>query len=1465
MVGVVVAAIGLLYLLATRSFLTRAVVMGQIGSLLGGEADAESVVVDLDGHVTIRRATLRAPGVEGTGGVVFSIARLRADFEIGSVLRGDPVVHSIELDNPVARISQSIDDGSVNLAALHPKKLRPGGGVKVVPRVLVRDGVIELGEHVTRPEQHGAGTPAYTSLKRIAVSGEVQQSPDASGASMVSFRQIEEVGVPSALPGGLNVRGRVAPDAVALELEGMSLSGWTPESAPTASRDLFRRSALEGEISKATITYTYAGGWEARILLNGVAMNLPLKARPAQGLAGEPIPLPEGDRERLLRMDGVSGEIVYTDKGVGGTLTGMIEELPYEVTFRVDGTSADAPFTCTLISRAFELKRDPQLLRFAPGVARRRLHQFSDPTGIVDATVTVRRGPPVDGHAAEVEVDGLLTLRDVTAAFERFPYRFEKLTGGLAFTDDRIELREIRGVSSAGAKVVANGVISPLTEAAAVDLDIVVTDLPIDTQLAVAMRGRKRLVDAIFSREKEAALRDAGLIASPADSARWRADLDALEAAGNGASGDATALRDRLARPVFEVGGTAKVRVQVTRAHSTTSTWSDVVTIELPTAGILTDKFPYPLLATGVTIVKTDDAAVVTGGTYRGLAGGEARIAARVDLARADDPDLAFLPDVEVAATGLPVDRLLIAALPTIEGLSGDRSLRAMLTRLGLDGVVDADVRIGLLPGDRPGYSVKVDAAGLRAMPAAPDGPPRLSLVDIRGHLDVDQDGMTLDLSSGLRPIAEPMEAVGVPVASAATATATIRFGGPGPESSSTSSMDIRAVATGLDLATPVEDLVRVFSPDAAPPLDTLRAAHAPAGHADVVAILTRAGDAPVETTIEFADAAGAEATFLGGRLGLTDTDGTITVRVPGAASPADAAALPPASPDALAEGPRPSRGSVETRGFQGLLRFDGVDAGRLSVEGVIGTDGRPTGPDASLAIALRDGRFESGLVRALLTARAPAVADFAQPADLRGTFDFDLALRTGAGSRPPAWEMRGVLTPGDLGLLLDGTPITLRRTGGTVEFDGAGGHLRALTLAAPQWTVSAEGSWAGEEGGGVTFQTALDLNAASLAPDLRAALPAPVRDLLATMNLDVAGPLRAEGVQVALRTLPDRSIGAVKVGGGVRVEDASFEAGLGFTGVAGVADFAFSRPDPAAPAAYEVSALLDRLTAGGVHMTDGRARVVSGDSGQILVPYAEAAVHGGRATASASLTAPSGEGNPRGYDANLELADVRFASLVADFEAAAPASAVRATVDAAPGEADPAPDGSRGLLDGRITLSGVAGDETSRRGRGRFTIGGGRIVNIPLLVPLVRITNLQFPMSERLDYALADFYVEGPIINFEEISVSSPSVALYGYGTASWPATELDLRFRSKSRRRIPLVTSVVENVRDELVTAIVSGTLRDPAVSVSAFGGSRRFLGSLFGADPSAQEQRLRQIEDRAERTPPRERPDTVTPSGG
>jgi hypothetical protein len=226
------------------------------------------------------------------------------------------VVESITLDRPVIRISQSIVDRSVNIAALdafnadsrqapgpasRPQGTRGPSPQDLIPQITLNSGVIQIGEHDAR---------SFRSLKQFDLEGRVISATDAQGGLQVSLREVPTPGQsPSHKP--LEVTGRVAADTLTLRASGLELGDLSAESVPQPLRERFRSLELVGTIGVTTLTYHLrTGGLEARTALENVALNLPITPKPGIDINDRVIPVPQELRDRLLRMEDVRGELV---------------------------------------------------------------------------------------------------------------------------------------------------------------------------------------------------------------------------------------------------------------------------------------------------------------------------------------------------------------------------------------------------------------------------------------------------------------------------------------------------------------------------------------------------------------------------------------------------------------------------------------------------------------------------------------------------------------------------------------------------------------------------------------------------------------------------------------------------------------------------------------------------------------------------------------------------------------------------------------------------------------------------------------------------------------------------------------------------------------------------------------------------------------------------------------------------
>jgi hypothetical protein len=302
--------------------------------------------------------------------------------------------------------------------------------------------------------------------------------------------------------------------------------------------------------------------------------------------------------------------------------------------------------------------------------------------------------------------------------------------------------------------------------------------------------------------------------------------------------------------------------------------------------------------------------------------------------------------------------------------------------------------------------------------------------------------------------------------------------------------------------------------------------------------------------------------------------------------------------------------------------------------------------------------------------------------------------------------------------------------------------------------------------------------------------------------------------------------------------------AGLAFGEMRGRADFTVRGTGGARPS-FAVGLAADSMLVSGARIAPARAAIEGLPDGSVVVRDIEGSVHSGRLVGRIELTPPLPDAGSRSYEADLRLAGVRFKPLLDDLDtkkSEAPALSPQRAQEL---------ELSRGVLEASVSLTGRTGAGGERRGRGEFRIArrGSRVLDIPLFLRLVEISNLALPLGEGIDLVRSTFYIDGATVAFETLDAYSPSITLTGYGTMTLPGRELDLRFRSQSARPIPVLSWLVQGIRDTLVSAAVRGTLDKPEASLVNFPGPRRAIERTVGAPASDQSVQMDDLQKRAQ----------------
>ncbi|MEZ6244002.1 MAG: hypothetical protein R3B57_13280 [Phycisphaerales bacterium] len=1412
--ALVTLALALVFLfVAARSGVARYAVLPSVASNIHADIQADRVVVDLDGSIVLRNARFTAPGQKGVASRFFEVDRARIWIDWGAALSGSPRVTRVELDRPHLRVSQDVDTGRLNIADVSLLGLggKSDAANFTLPTLVARSGIMELGEH---------GPRGYATLRALPFAG-LLEPRTVEGRPGYSFhiQQVHESDTPEQQP--IELSGRIDEAGIDLTLHGVNLEDWSADAVPSRYRDVYKRLDLVGRVRPTTFHMDPDGSVLARLSLESVAVNLPFDKEGNLTSDGP-----------LARMTDTSGSLTFRNDRVEAEFRGLLDTLAYNVSVTYLGTSLDSTFICRLETN-FRLEEDMDLLLFAPDEVLEKLEMFSSPTADVSAAIDVMRDAPVDGVASPIKIFGEIDISNGAGAFSHFPYPFHDLSAKVEFDRQSLTISRIKGVSPTGAKLTGSAHFEPLGEQAAAKIDLHVEDAPIDDTLREALNAQRvAMLDELFSRDRYDELLDAGLV-TPAGDGPWGPDQ--------------ASLADNADAPAFELGGVASVDISLNRDPTLDTPshthWSKHIVAHLPRGGVLPKHFPLPLLATGVTLDISDAETTVTGGMFRPLRGGSASVEARVDLA----PDAPHVPVITIVGHDIPIDDLALNAIPGVsasKGVLADQrdtpgSLDELIDRLNLGGSVDCWADIAPRADGSIGYDVETSLFDVRAVPkSVDDSLPPLELQNTSGTIYVREDVIIVDLAADATPITDDPDrpSTRVELFSQIESPPGQRWG-DSEEGERGPALYAEAKTSELNPEVPIEHFVGVFSPEAANALAHLNAEHEPRGRLPVRARVVGELGERVRPEIEIGPVGALDFLVRGREVRLQDGEGVVRI---------DAGPEPAIHADALSAN----------------VVVGGEPGGRLTIDGSLPLvrpgERPPTRADHELVITLNDAPVASPLSRALVAeamgAELLALYDEHEPAgeyslDLRLTPDPSKPPYQGDGLGMPPLSLAGSLEPRTLSFATDSGRVQLEQVSGRFELRDTGGTIEGLEARSRDWSLRLDGGWDHQPDGGLDLHADAELDAKGTPEDLLALLPGSARALIEDMGLRVAGSLHAPAMRVTLsREGADGPI-SYDFTGAIDVTGAGADVGMPITDAAGRIDFEASSADGGRPA-FRVDVLADHLRAGGIRLSNAHARFRSGDEDSVvLVPIITADVHGGRLAGTAQIhekqhqTPPVGPVEPpsRRYWADMQISRARAAPLLEDLGAAA--SPLPDTTDwSEPGDL------SRGLLDASISISATMGDPSSRIGRGTAIVSGGRVVEMPLMLQLIEFSNLQAPLGRSLDLAQADYYIQGDHVTFENISVFSPSVELFGYGTMRWPASDLDLVFRSQAVRPVPFLSDLVEGIRDELVTTHVRGTPPDLSITAEQFRGTKGVVRALLGGEDSEQQKRLRRIEREA-----------------
>ncbi|MFM1936946.1 MAG: hypothetical protein RI990_1905 [Planctomycetota bacterium] len=475
-----------------------------------------------------------------------------------------------------------------------------------------------------------------------------------------------------------------------------------------------------------------------------------------------------------------------------------------------------------------------------------------------------------------------------------------------------------------------------------------------------------------------------------------------------------------------------------------------------------------------------------------------------------------------------------------------------------------------------------------------------------------------------------------------------------------------------------------------------------------------------------------------------------------------------------------------------GALRLEDFDLRGTDADGSplrIEADGTIVGPFPSFWASVHDLSIASPLVHAAVRAAGLTSAEELLR-DWRPDGRVDCAVSMPGPRLDGPWEVS--IAPQWIAADHKGRHMEFLCLDGDVVAGPAGARAEGLTMALDRGLVRIDGEYGSSPSGGNVGLLAIDACVAGLSPGLRAVLPAVAVDALEAIRFDGGSAIWADRLRIMLNA-PATGEERVTVTGPVGFAGASFATGVQFSAVDGTLDFDLTTTGGRASGTMDIR--FPRLDALGRSASDVAGILAfDGDTGRVRLEDLEANLYGGRVAGRATLD-PADD-----WRIELACANVGFGRFVA-----APGRAVAA--GSRPPSLGVPFDGS---LSGRIALRGSFGDRMSQRGTGRVTVGDARMMEFPLGMSLLQITQLMLPLSASMDSANAEFDVIGDRLTLERFDLASGTLRLEGSGEIDLDDGAMSLRMRN--RGRFPIISDLYGVVTDQVFAIDVGGTIADP-----------------------------------------------------
>jgi hypothetical protein len=512
------AVLGLVFIWVVRAL--PHIALAQIGELTNTRIDSESVDLNFNGSIVIKKLVIRPERQQTYDDAILKAETVYARFSIGSLLLLGPHLKELRVNEFVFDVQHDLDTGAWNVAALKIKVPKEGHGR--MPLVILKNGKLQYSKVSGSQVKVAASVPIdarfeFDEPSREGYSFNLRTAQLTSGYGKSNLRGFWK-------PGAITVAGGIssqdipaferawAIDVLAAELRydrdrNYSLRLRTKDFHSTYSPAADTLGLVESTSLAKSGTFAALQRFFSRFQPSGT---VDLEIKEASGnldrLGDSTVvgkvsckDVSACDRAFPYAIEHLKGQIDFTEKtAVLGQLSGQHGS----VNITIDGLwktlASTSQYQIHITSDNMALDND---LYDALGQKRKKLWAAFSPSGQAAIDYRLSRQPE-QGKRETLAVQ----LLGAEAAYQRFPYPLTNLTGKLFFDREGLVVSDV--VSQLGQrKITLNGnVTGQDTDRPVCYLSVKAENVPLDSTLAAALPARQR---DLYSRFEMTGLADA--------------------------------------------------------------------------------------------------------------------------------------------------------------------------------------------------------------------------------------------------------------------------------------------------------------------------------------------------------------------------------------------------------------------------------------------------------------------------------------------------------------------------------------------------------------------------------------------------------------------------------------------------------------------------------------------------------------------------------------------------------------------------------------------------------------------------------------------------------------------------------------------------------------------------------------------------------------------------------------------